>query len=243
MNYQDEQNILVLKIGGRTLLGADGELSETRISNIIDICEKLINRNNRLVVIVGGAGAHHFIDAARQFYASDGECDEIGIAITNVAARIMLIAFKNSALRIFPAVVTALDVLDIALENHNLTVVGSLQGATVSSDSTAAIIAEHVSAKLLLIVKEKLDIVHRISKGQDNTEKRTVFLVDLMEMLQTMPEKAGYRPIMDFMALRILQRTIFRTYLVQYKSLGEFHLHLSGAKEIEHYEIIRSQVD
>lgn len=239
MQSQKKLDRLVLKVGGRTLLCKDGLFSADRVHSVAKACYQMLNVYNRIIVVVGAAGAHHYIDVARQAHASDGECDEIGIAITAIAAKNVLYALRFLKVRVYPKVPTSLDDIDIALDNYQVVVVGPINGSAVSSDSTAAILAEHVGAKILIILKVGVRNIQHLVRKRSSEKKNAVQLKDLMKVISTGTERAGDRPILDIMALRVFQRTSYRIFILRHDEISNCLIKRTPIASEHCYEIVR----
>src|ERR1022692_1710227 len=72
---------LVLKIGGGPLVDSERVLNQRRIDNIVELTDGLRPFVDHLLVVVGGAGAHFYIELARSYGAREPECDEIGVMV------------------------------------------------------------------------------------------------------------------------------------------------------------------
>jgi uridylate kinase len=202
------------------LLGPGQVLDAESIRYFAITCRDLLRSVDKLVVVVGAAGAHQFIDAARQFNASDGECDDLGIEITSAVSRTVLISLKNYVARTYPNVARSLQEVDVGLRAADLVVVSAIPGSASSSDSVACIVAEHIAAELLVIVKAKTDWLEAISTRQlDQRVPRKVKIADIVKLVNKYTERAGHRPLLDSTALRILQRNHFFTLIARPKSL------------------------
>ena len=87
---------LVIKIGGSLLMDKDGKIEVTEIKKIAKNIEILLKDGHEIVIIVGGGvEARKYITAMRALGASEGYCDEIGIRVSRVNARLLISALKG----------------------------------------------------------------------------------------------------------------------------------------------------
>lgn len=127
--------------------------------------------------------------------------------------------------------------IDQASRSCSVVVVGPLQRAATSSDSVAALTAEHVNAEALVVVKawhlEERIPVQRLGGGMLASAR----LEDVMEAIRPERELAGRRPILDMACLRILQRVRYRTFVLSFDNLGSLS-RLAEPEELVAVELV-----
>jgi hypothetical protein len=101
--------------------------------------------------VVGGAGAHFYINLARGYGATESESDDIGIIATHLASLVLLSALRRRVHDLYPGLAMSLAEIEQASRFYGAVVVGPLQKAATSSDSVAALTAEHVNAEAVFV--------------------------------------------------------------------------------------------
>ena len=227
-----------MRIGGRSLLDSRGLPDQKQLERAVQACKEIATSADKLVLILGGAGAHHFIETARALYATEEECDAIGSTFCFVAAQTFLCALKRHLPRVFPEVIGKLNEIGTALETHDCVVLGPLTGSAVSSDSVATIAAEHIGADLLVFVKRwhLFEILPDCANADSGL--RGVSLDEVVDFIRDRPEHAGDRPLLDFLAIRILQRASFQILVIKFEELKDLAGYLEGSLHPKITEIL-----
>lgn len=220
MRLQPRLHSAVIKIGGGSLIDDRRVLNQHHINEVVATIEVVKSFVDHLYIVVGGAGAHFYIELARGYGATEAESDDIGIIATHLASLVLLSALRRRIYDLYSGVAMSLAEIDEASRSYGAVVVGPLQKAATSSDSVAALTAEHVNAEALAIVKAwHLGDRVPVDCSQGGTLDRAR-LEDVMEAIRTQKELAGRRPILDMACLRILQRVRYRTFVVAFDQLG-----------------------
>jgi len=234
---------LVLKIGGGAMLDGgpiiEGRvISRERLCELVDACVTVQSYVDRLLIVVGGPGAHLFIGVARERGASEAECDELGVSVSEMASKLIVFALRRHLVELYPRAVQSLEEAEVALCTHRVVVVGPLQNGTTSSDSVAAFVAEHFRADALFIVK-RWGLADRVPTTETpGSVLKSVKLKQLMSIVSELPERAGNRPILDFNCLRIVQRSHFRSFIVDFEEFRRSAGCLIGPADIRGVEIV-----
>ena len=230
----------VLKVGGRTLLAAGGRLDASRIQRRVRVIARALVPGRRLAVVVGGGGSHLFVEPARACGVSDGACDTIGMVVCRIAAEILLCALRQHTQQVYERVAASLGEVDAALSMREAVVIACLPGSAASQDSTAAIVAEHLKADCLVFLKS-YDLAQSMHvRPIGGRGVATVYFRDLVEQAWRLSESAAQRPLIDVMALRVIQRTLFRTYFLAERYFAQFPPWLIANRPATITELTRS---
>jgi len=198
----------VLKLGG---FAFDSDLSGKNIDRYARIVRDF-SKSNRLVIVTGGGSiARKYITAARDLGASEFFCDQIGIHVSRLNARLFATVLRESAVQNIPE---SPDDLVESLNSELTVVMGGLQPGQ-STNAVAALAAEAMHADLL-VNATKVDGVYTADPRKDPNAKKLdeVTPDQLMKILSTEGFKAGEYDLMDPLALRIIKRSSIHTVIV-----------------------------
>jgi uridylate kinase len=159
--------------------------------------------------VPGGIGGDLFLEWGRQEGCTEPELDEIGCALIDISALIISRALRSNLrdrVLVSPTVPKTLDSLNQALEKYKIIVTGCAISHTLTSDSLAASIAEHVSADLKLLKGSKP--FGGENSFYEDTANHMISLSKLLEYYASLKEieKAGHYPSLDYLCLRIIRR-------------------------------------
>ena len=163
------------------------------------------------LVIGGGAPARHYITIARENGADESTCDQIGIAIANLNAKLFVRALGDYACQFVP---TNLDELDKALSTGRVVIMGGLQPGQ-STNAVASILAERSSSKLL-INTTTVDGIYTGDPKKDRSVKKftKITITELAQILADLGSRAGEYDLLDPVALKIIQRSKITTKVI-----------------------------
>ena len=198
----------VLKLGGFVF---DSESPGENIDRYARIVEDFSKRNRLVIVTGGGSIARKYITAARELGASEFFCDQIGIHVSRLNARLLATALRESAIQKIPQ---SPDELAESLSSKLTVVIGGLQPGQ-STNAVAALAAEAMCADLL-VNATKVDGAYTADPHKDPNAKKLdeVTPDQLMKILSTEGFKAGEYDLMDPLALRIIKRSNIHTIIV-----------------------------
>lgn len=208
---------LVIKIGGSLILDKDGHIRVAEIKKFAKVIETLLKEGHELVVVVGGGSeARKYIDAMRALGASEGYCDEIGIRVSRVNARLLINALKGV---VHPIPPRTLEETLQATSSKRAVVLGGLQPGQ-STNGVAAIVAELIGANMLINVTD-VDGVYTADPKEDPTaEKFDEITTEQFFQLIDKPGAsfAGNYQLFDYMALKIVDRSKIYTHFISGKN-------------------------
>ncbi|NVM55018.1 MAG: UMP kinase [Candidatus Helarchaeota archaeon] len=208
---------LVIKIGGSLLLDKEGQIRVALITQFAKNLELLLKEGHEIVVVVGGGiEARKYITAMRALGASEGFCDDIGIRVSRVNARLLISALKGLVYPIPPR--TLEDALQAA-SIRRLVVLGGLQPGQ-STNAVAAVVAELIGAKILINATD-VDGIYTADPNKDpEAEKLDEITTAQFYKLIDKPDsnRAGQYELFDLLALKIVERSKIYTHFISGKN-------------------------
>ena len=195
---------VVLSLGGSMLMRDE---PADNLQKYAEVLKKLSEQYRLFVVTGGGKTAREYIGVAREFGADETFCDYIGIAVTRINA--MLLA---AALQIAPRTIPHdfREALELSKDYRIVVMGGTFPGHT--TDATAALLAEFVSADLLLIATS-VDAVYS-DNPQENPEAvryNRLKPSELVQIVSKIASRAGSSSVVDLLAAKIIERSGIKT--------------------------------
>jgi uridylate kinase len=214
----------VLKLGSVVF---DSELSGNKISSYANVIREFSKRNRLVVVTGGGSNARKYIAAARELGASEFVCDQIGIQVSRLNARLLAAALGESA---FPKMPECSDDLMESMSSELIVVMGGLQPGQ-STNAVTALAAEAISADLI-VNATKVDGAYTADPRKDPKARKLdeVAPDELMQILSMEGFKAGEYDLMDPLALRIIKRSKIPAIIVDGRDPSNIEKALSGKR-------------
>jgi uridylate kinase len=198
----------VLKLGGFVF---DSELSGKKVGTYAKVMKEFSGKNRLVAVTGGGSIARKYIAAVRELGASEFVCDQIGIHVSRLNARVLTTALGQAA---FPKIPVSSDDLMASIGSELIVVIGGLQPGQ-STNAVAALAAEVMHADVLVNATD-VDGVYSADPRKDANATRLdeVTPDQLMGILSGEGFKAGEYDLMDPLALRIVKRSNILTVIV-----------------------------
>ena len=214
----------VLKLGGFVF---DSETSGKRVGTYAKVMKEF-SRKNRLVAVTGGGSiARKYIAAARELGASEFVCDQIGIHVSRLNARILATALGEV---VFPKMPESPDDLMASIGSNLIVVMGGLQPGQ-STNAVAALAAEAMRADLLVNATDVDGAYSADPRKDPNARKLDEVTPDeLTKILSTEGFKAGEYDLMDPLALRIIKRSKIPAVIVDGRDPSNIAKALSGKR-------------
>jgi uridylate kinase len=159
---------------------------------------KINGKVQPVVVAGGGKFARHYISTARSFGSDEASLDIIGIEVSRLNARLLILALGDQA---YPTVPEDLEQVSKAVTTNRIVVTGGLHPGQ-STNATAALIAEKIKASKLLNATD----VDGIYDSDPNKNK---------DLLGSEDSAAGAYDLMDIVALKVIQRSKIPTIVVK----------------------------
>ena len=191
--------MIVLALGGSVLFG------DYEIKQFADVLNEY---QGRLAIVVGGGKmARYYINLAREMGGDETTCDMIGIEVTSINARVLSTALQDCS----PVIPKDFEEAYLLLKNHKKVVMGgTFPGHT--TDATAALLAEYLKAKRLLIATAVEGVYDKDPKVFRDAVKFDEISYDrLVEIVSKVEAKAGGSSVIDLLAAKIIQRSQIET--------------------------------
>lgn len=199
---------IVITIGGSILVQNNGFEKFKEYAEIIS----QMNTEHKLYVVVGGGKpARDYISIARGLGASEALCDDVGIDVTRLNARLLITALKEAA---YPQVPHNFKEALQYSESGKLVVMGGTEPAH-STDAVGSILAEFVGADLLINVTSVDGLYDKDPQKYDDAVKfEEITASDMMDLLSNKDTKAGTYEFFDHTAIGIIKRSKIKTVIV-----------------------------
>lgn len=198
---------IVAAIGGSILLQ---DYNAERFKEYAEILKDLSEEHEIFVVVGGGKPARDYITAVRNLGAGEAKCDDIGIEVTRVNAKLLLIALGNTAYQKVP------HNFGEALEysaSGKLIVMGGTEPAH-STDAVSAILAEYVQADLLINLTSVDGMYTKDPRKYDDAELiEEITATNMIEFIKGNDVKAGTYEFFDMTAIQMIKRSNLETVI------------------------------
>ena len=199
---------IVVIIGGYILI----QDNEYRIfKDYVDVLKEMKAENELFVVVGGGRPARDYIAIARGLGASEGLCDVVGIEVTRLNARLLIMALGDAA---YPAVPhNFAEALEYS-SSGKLVVMGGTEPAH-STDAVGSILAEFIEADLLINATSVNGLYDKDPrKYTDAVMFEEITASQMMDLLSNKDIKAGTYEFFDHTAIGIIKRSQIKTVIV-----------------------------
>ena len=165
-----------------------------------------------IVIAGGGKIARHYINLARSLGSDEASLDIMGIEVSRLNAKLLIIALGEQA---YSQVPKNLEEVTIAAESGKIVIVGGLHPGQ-STNATSALIAEKVRASRFLNATDVdgiYDLDPNISRNAKLLNEITVS--ECMEILKNGSSMAGTYDLMDIVALKVIERSKIPTRVLR----------------------------
>ena len=216
---------LVLKLGG-FIFPAD--LDSRKIRLYADLIKKLRKQGHRVVLVAGGGEtARRYIEAARTLGASESVCDQLGIYVTRLNARLLIEALQEEA---YPEVPENVEELRRFFTSGKVVAMGGLQPGH-STNAVAVVAAETIHAEALVNLTDVEGVYtqdptkHPRAKKLDQISTR-----ELLRIVLKGGVGAGQYELVDPLAVKMIGRSRIPTWIVSGEEPSNVERVLRGEK-------------
>ena len=173
---------------------------------------KISERVQPVVVAGGGKFARHYISIARSFGSDEASLDILGIEVSRLNARLLILALGDQA---YPAVPEDLEQVSKAVTTNRIVVTGGLHPGQ-STNATAALIAEKVKASKFLNATD-VDGIYDSDPTKNKNAKlfNEITVKKCIDLLGSEDSAAGAYDLMDIVALKVIERSKIPTVVVK----------------------------
>lgn len=199
---------IVITIGGSILLK---EYNHEKFEAYAEVIREINEEHEVFIVVGGGRPAREYIGVVRDLGESESICDEIGIQVTRVNARLLQFALKDCSYPSIP--VNFQQALEFAASGK-IIIMGGTEPAH-STDAVGSILAEYVGADLVINATSVDGLYDKDpNKFSDAVMFSEVTADKLMEIVSANETKAGTYEFIDKTAIEIIKRSSIRTVIV-----------------------------
>lgn len=199
---------IVVTIGGSILI-QDSDYK--KFKEYAEVISEMNTEHKLYVVVGGGKPAREYIGIVRNLGASEALCDDIGIDITRLNARLLITALGDDAYPKVPH--NFAEALEYS-QSGKLVVMGGTEPAH-STDAVGSILAEFVGADLIINATSVDGLYDKDPKKYDDAVKiKEIKASDMMELLANKDTKAGTYEFFDNTAIGIIKRSKIKTMIV-----------------------------
>ncbi len=199
---------IVITIGGSIIIkGHDYK----KFRDYAKVLRDMNEEHEIFVVVGGGTTARDYIGIARGLGVSEAMCDDVGIEVTRLNAKLLIAALGDYA---YPAVPHNFrEAMQFASSNR-IVVMGGTEPAH-STDAVGSILAEFVGAELLINATSVDGLYNKDpNKYSDAKMFNEVKPSKMMELMSTKDIKAGTYEFFDMTAIQIIKRSGIRTVIL-----------------------------
>jgi uridylate kinase len=173
---------------------------------------KISEKVQPVVVAGGGKFARHYISTARSFGSDEASLDIIGIEVSRLNARLLILALGD---QVYPTVPEDLEQVSKAITTNRIVVTGGLHPGQ-STNATAALIAEKVKASKFLNATD-VDGIYDSDPNKNKDAKlfSEITVKKCIDLLGSEDSTAGAYDLMDIVALKVIERSKIPTVVVK----------------------------
>ena len=216
---------VVLSLGGSVLIEDEGDTSYLRKLAKILIG---VSANCKLYIVTGGGKtARYYINVGRELGADESFLDEMGIEVTRLNARLVIVALGDRAYHVPPK---NYDEALHAGRTHSIVVMGGVSPG-ITTDAVSALLAERVRAKRL-INATSVDGAYTSDPAKDPEAVKIPKMThkELVALVSATPSGAGPNTVFDPVGARILERSKISLAIVAGRDLANLRDALEGRR-------------
>jgi len=213
---------IVVTIGGSIIIK---DHNYKKFRDYSEVLSDLTKEHDIFVVIGGGKTARDYIGIARDLGVSEAMCDDIGIEVTRLNAKLLISALGDYA---FPEVPHNFREAMQFASSKKIVVMGGTEPAH-STDAVGSILAEFVGAELLINATSVDGLYNKDPNKYSDAEKfDEVKPSMMMELMSTKDIKAGTYEFFDMTAIQIIKRSSIKTIIVNGENAQNIRTAING---------------
>ncbi len=205
---------IVVKISGHLISSnRDKLVNYEYLMNVANVLRRIKEMGHNVYAVCGGGFvSREYINVARSLGANESQCDEIGIEIARIHARLLINALGDYAYPLIPKSID--EFLRIASITDKVVVMGGFHPGQ-STTTVAALVAEAINADLLIITSDVDGIYTSDPKKDPNARKLDkVHINQLEEIFRGQEVGAGLYKMVDPITLLVLRRSKIPTRFI-----------------------------
>jgi uridylate kinase len=200
---------LVIRVGGSVVASP---FNPKLMNDYVELLLDLKRQGHAVAAIIGGGSlSRELIKTARTLGLSEPAQDEVAISVSRVTAQLFVLRLGTHGTLTVP---TTIEDAAKSFKKGKIVVMGGLKPG-MTTDSVAAMLAEHVNADLLVKVSNVDGIYTKDPKKHKDAEKlERLSFNDLRGLFEKEKHEAGIHQVIDPEAVRILQKNKIKTVVV-----------------------------
>lgn len=198
---------IVIAIGGSILLK---EYDYQKFQEYSEILKSLSNEHELFVVVGGGKPARDYISVIRDLNGGEAQCDDIGIEVTRINAKLLLTALDDYAYQRVPH--NFQEALEFSASGK-IIVMGGTEPAH-STDAVSAILAEYIHADKLINLTSVDGMYNKDPNKYEDAELiKEITASEMMDFISGKDTKAGTYEFFDMTAIQMIKRSSIETVI------------------------------
>lgn len=215
---------VVLSLGGSVLM-KDEKPDTAYIRALSKVLIGLSSKYSLFIVTGGGTIARHYIRAGRDLGADESYLDEMGIEVTRLNARLLIVALGERACQSPPK---NYDEAQHAAKNHAIVVMGGVSPG-ITTDAVSALLAERVKAKRLVnATSVNGAYTEDPKKNPDAKMIPRMSHRELVSLVSLTPSGAGPNTVFDPVGARVIERSKIVLSIVDGRDLANLREAIEG---------------
>ncbi|KZX17412.1 UMP kinase [Methanobrevibacter filiformis] len=198
---------IVIALGGSILIK---QYSHEKFQEYGEILKELHKDHEIFIVVGGGKPAREYIKIARDLNSGEAQCDDIGIEITRLNAKLLTLALGNIA---YPAIPTNFHEAHSYSAYGKIVIMGGTEPAH-STDAVGAILAEYVKADLLINLTSVDGMYNKDPNKYEDAELiEEITAEEMIEFIKDKEVNAGTYEFFDMTAIQMIKRGKLETII------------------------------
>jgi uridylate kinase len=219
----DSMDTVVVSIGGSVLVPDDNDKSY--IVELASLLKELAEKVRLFVVVGGGRIARYYIKLGRSLGADESYLDDVGIEVSRLNARMLIVALGNAAYHL-PA--KNFDEALSASKGHKIVVMGGTHPGH-TTDAVAAMLGERARANRLVNATSVDSVYTEDPKTHPDAKKLDrITHQELIEICLKVGGGAGPNVVFDPLGAKIVARSKIETRVVHGRKLDELKRAILG---------------
>lgn len=199
---------IVVTIGGSIII-KDGEAQ--KFKDYAQVLKEMNGEHKLYIVVGGGKPAREYIEIARGIGVSEAACDDIGIEVTRLNAKLLIMALGDAA---YPKVAANFHQAMEFGSSDKIVVMGGTEPAH-STDAVGSILAEFIDADILINATSVDGLYNKDPKKHEDAKMYDkITPSEMMDILGSKEIKAGTYEFFDMTAIQIIKRSSIKTRIV-----------------------------
>lgn len=213
MDYNNNHNLrkkrIVIKLSGSIF---SQDTNHDSIKNYAQMLIDISNNVQPIVIAGGGRIARHYIDLARSLGSDEANLDIIGIEVSRLNAKLLILALGDRA---YSQVPKNLEEVAIAVASGKIVIAGGLHPGQ-STNATSALIAEASKASGFVNSTDVDGIYDTDPNVNPNARLfKEITVNECIEILRAERTMAGTYDLMDIIALKVIERSKIPTRVIR----------------------------